>query len=100
MLKKYRAASILLIVGIAFLFSLAAVYSNYNHLLEADFLALGVKFESGDTDGLLVDKQTNLDFIAGQSCILGPLERDLPRILIIPSCKIFPSGLSFSPLRC
>ncbi len=93
-------ASILLIAGIIILFSVASAYSNYNRLLEADFLVLGVKFESGDIDGLLVDKQTNLDFQGGQSCILGPLERDLPGVLIISSRKISSSGLPFSPLRC
>jgi len=99
-LKKHRTASILLIAGITFLFSIASLYSNYNRLMEADFLVLGVKFESGDIDGLLADKQINLDFIASQSYILGPLERDLPRILILSSCKIFPLGLSSAPLRC
>jgi hypothetical protein len=99
-LKKNRTASILLIAGITFLFSIASVYSNYSRLMEADFLVLGVKFESGDIDGFLVDKQINLDFIASQSCIIGSLERDLPRILIISSCKIFPLVLSFFPLRC
>ncbi len=99
-LKKQRKSSILLIVGISFLFSFASVYSNYNRLLEADFLVLGVKFESGDIDGLLADKQIHLGFQGGQSCILGPLERDLPGILISSSRKISLSGLSFSPLRC
>ncbi len=99
-LKKNRTTSILLIAGVTFLFSIASVYSNYNRLLEADFLVLGVKFESGDIDGLLADKQTHFNFIASQSCILGPLERDLPRILILSSCKILPLGLSSAPLRC
>ena len=99
-LRRHRTTSILLIAGITFLFSFASVYSNYSRLVEVDFLVLGARFESGDIDGLLVDKQTNLDFIASQSCILGPLERNLPRILIISFCKILPLGLSFAPLRC
>jgi hypothetical protein len=100
MLRKHRAASTFLIVGISIIFSIASVYSNYNCLLEADFLIRGVKFEAGDIDDLLVDKQITLDFIPSKFLAMGSLGKDLHRLLILSSLQIVYSGLPFSPLRC
>jgi len=100
MLRKNRTTSTFLIIGISIIFSVAPAYSNYNRLLEADFLAREVKFEAGDIDNLLVDRQINLDFIASESYLFGSLEKDLHRLLIMSSWQILSLGLSFSPLRC
>jgi hypothetical protein len=100
MLRKHRTTSTCLFIGVSIIFSLAPTYSNYNCLLEADFLTLGVKFEAGDIDDLLVDKQITLDFIPNEFLLIGSLEKDLHRLLILSSLQIVYSGLPFSPLRC
>jgi len=98
--RNHRAVSTFLIVGISILFFIASVHSNYDRLLEADFLGRGVKFEAADIEDPLVDKQTILNFIAGESCIFDSLAGDLHRLLNISPWQIISLGLSFSPLRC
>jgi len=98
--KKHRAISTFLIVGISLLFSLASTYSYYNSTVEADFLNLGVKFEAGDIDDFLVDKQINLDFIPSESLAISSLEIDLHGFLIIFSFQIVSIDPPFSVLRC
>lgn len=48
---------ILLIFAVSFLLPLSCAYSCYNVIVEADFLANGVKYEAGDIENLLIDKQ-------------------------------------------
>ena len=100
MLRKHRIASTFLFIGVSIIFSIAPTYSNYNCLLEADFLNREVKFEAGDVAVLLVDKQINLDFIASEFYKFGSLGIDPHRLLIMPYWQIFSLGLPFSPLRC
>jgi hypothetical protein len=99
-LRKHRAISTFLIVGISLIFSLASAYSYYNTMLEADFLTLGVKFEAGDIDDLLVDKQINLDFIPSGSLAIGSLEIALHEFLIMFSFQVVSIDPPFSVLRC
>lgn len=99
-LRKHRAISTFLIVGISLIFSLASAHANYNSLLEADFLTRGVKFEAGDIDDLLVDKQINLDFIPGEFSVIGSLEIDLHGLLVVSSFQVVSIDPPFSVLRC
>lgn len=100
MLRKNRTTSTFLIIGISIIFSIAPAFSNYNRLLEADFLTLGVKFEAGDIDDLLVDRQMTLDFIPSQFLVIGSLGEGLDGPLIVSSLPLISIGLAFSPLRC
>ena len=99
-MKKHRIISTFLIVGISLIFSLGSAYANYNSLVEADFLTPAVKFEAGDIDGLLVDKQINWDFIPSGSLVIGSLEIDLHGLLIMSSFQIGIIDPAFSVLRC
>ena len=99
-LKKHRTTATFFILGISIFFSVASLYSNYNCLLEADFLTREAKFEAGDIDNLLAEKQINLDSIASETYIFGSPEIDLHRILMESSWQIVSLALSFSPLRC
>ena len=100
MQKKHRPISTFLIVGISLIFSLASAHSNYNSILEADFLTLGEKFEAGDIADILVDKQINLDFIPSESLAIGSLEIDLHGFLSMFSFQIVPIAPPLSVLRC
>ena len=99
-LKKHQPTATFLILGISILFSVASLYSNYNCLLEADFLTREAKFEARDIDNLLAEKQINLDSIASETYIFGSPEIDLRRLLMESSLQIVSLALSFSPLRC
>jgi hypothetical protein len=98
--KKHRAISTFLIVGISLIFSLAEAHSDYSAIVEADFLTLELKFEAGDIDDLLVEKQINWDFIPSESLEISTLETDLPGFLIIFSFQIVSIDPPFSVLRC
>lgn len=100
MQKKHRTRSTFLIVGISLIFSLALAYSNYNAMVEADFLTLGIKFEAGDIDDFFIDKQINWDFIPNESLVIGSLEIDLHRLLVVSSFQVVSITPPFSVLRC
>ena len=99
-LKKHQPTATFLILGISILFSVASLYSNYNCLLEADFLTREAKFEAGDIDNLLAEKQINLDFILSESYLFGSVEKAILRLHMMSSWGLLSPGLSFSPLRC
>ena len=98
MLRKQRAISKLLIVGIPFIFLLVYAYSNYNTLIEADFITHGTKFEAEDTGDLWVDRQINLDFTPSESLITVSPETSPHGFLITP--QVVPINSLFSVLRC
>ena len=56
---RHKGIFIFLVIAISFILPWSSSYSNYNVLIEADFFFLGQKFESGDLDDLLIDKQKN-----------------------------------------
>ncbi len=99
MLRKHRAISKFLIVGIPFIFLLASGYSHYNTMIEADFITHGTKFEAGDIDDLWVDKQINLDFLPSGSLIIISPGMSLHGLLITPQV-VFSIDSLFSILRC
>ena len=95
MLRKHRIISQFLIVAIPFIFLLAYAYSNYNTLIEADFITHGTKFEAGDRGDLWVDRQINLDFIPGESLITASPETSLHGLLITPQVVASINSLFF-----
>ena len=99
-LKKHRAISTFLVVGISLIFSMASAYSDYNDLIEVDFFTRGVKYEAADIDDLLVDKQINLDFIQAEFSAIGSLEIDLHGLLIVSSFQVVSIDPPLSVLRC
>ncbi len=98
--RKHRVISTFLIVGIPFIFLLASTYSNYNILIEADFITDGTKFEAGDLDDLCVDKQINLVFMPSESFLIGSPEINLHGFLIRSSFEVVSINSPFSVLRC
>ncbi len=100
MLTKHRAISTFLIVNLSFIFLLAFAYSNYNDLVEADFLTRGAKFEAADLNDLWVDKQINLDFPPTESLIIASPTISLHRLLISVSYQVPSIDSFFSVLRC
>ena len=100
LMKRDHPFSILLILGISLLLTFSCAYANYDDLLEADFLSTGVKFESQDADGFLLEKQnpaglaakplTAFLLLAGNSLALGS-------VFSLPPGVTDPT---FSVLRC
>ncbi len=99
MLNKCRAVSKFLIVAIPFIFLLASAYSNYNALIEADFITHGKKYEATDTDELWADKQINPDFIQSNSFVGPSPGMSLHGLLRTPQAAASVNSL-FSVLRC
>jgi hypothetical protein len=100
MLRKRRAISTFLILSLSFLFPLTSAYSNYNTLIEADFLTQGKKFEAGDLDNLWVDKQINWDFMPSESFVTASPEINLQGVLLAFSYQVISIDSSFFVLRC
>ncbi len=98
--RKHSAISTSLIVGISFILILAYAYSNYNVLIEADFITHGTKFEAGDLDDLWVDKQLNLVFMPSESFLIDSAEMDRDGVLIRTSFQVSSINSLFSILRC
>jgi hypothetical protein len=98
--RKRRAISTFLIVSLSFTLSMASAYSNYNDLVEADFFTREAKFEAEDLNDLWVDKQTDLDFMPGESLIIGSPAISLHRLLIHPPYQVVSIDSFFSVLRC
>ncbi len=100
MQMRQKEIPVLLVMAVSFFFLFSSVYSNYNSLIEADFLTLGVKFEAADIDDLLVDKQIILDFAPGLFSNVGslgadPFEKPSPFSFEVPGMDP-----PFSILRC
>ena len=100
MLIKHRAISTFLILSLCLIFPLASAFSNFNTLIEADFLTHGAKFEAGDLNDLWVDKQANLDFIPTESIKIASPGISLYRLQIPSSYQVVSIDSSFSVLRC
>jgi hypothetical protein len=100
MLRKRRAISTFLILSLSFLFLLASAYSNYNTLIEADFLTQGTKYEAGDLDNLWVDKPIHWDFMPSESFVIASPEINLQGVLLAFSYQVISIDSSFFVLRC
>ena len=57
-------------MAICFFFQLGASHSDYESLIEADFLGHGLKFEAADLENLFVDKQKSLEISPQPSSIV------------------------------
>ena len=76
------------------------IYSDYDVLLEADFIGHGLKFEAADLENVVVDKPKILDFAPSAFSTLHPLGSDLFEQSAI---SYFQSATPYqltSPLRC
>ena len=100
MLKKQRPISTFLIISLSFILPLAFAYSNYNDLVETDFFTRGAKFEAVDLNNLWMDKQTDLDFMPGESLLIAPPELTLRGFLILSSFEVISSDSFPIVLRC
>jgi hypothetical protein len=100
MRKMRRARAAFLVVGISLIFAIASAYANYNAVVEADFLALGARFEAGDIAEFLIDKQINANFSPSESPVTGLPEIDLHGSLIPSFFQISLISPSVSVLRC
>ncbi len=97
---RQKILAVLLVTAVSFFFLSSSAYSNYNILIEADFLTHGLKFEAADDDDLLVDKQIHVDFALGLFSTVGclgtdPFEKPSPSSFEVPGMDP-----PFSILRC
>ena len=82
------------------LFVSSHMYSDYNVLLEADFICQELKFEATDLENLVVDKPKILDLAPSSLLTLRPINSDLfgqPTNLFFQLATPY---RSISPLRC
>jgi len=97
---KWKTCSLFFMATVCIMFASSHIYSDYNVLLEADFIGHGLKFEAVDLENLVVDKPKILDFAPSILSILNPLASDR----FEPSANIyFHLATSYqltSPLRC
>ena len=100
MQMRQKIFAVLLVTAVSFFFLSSSAYSNYNSLIEADFLTRGLKFEAADNDDLLVDKQIHVDFALGLFSTVGPLGADLFEKLTPSSFQVPGIDSTFSILRC
>ncbi|MGD0623770.1 MAG: hypothetical protein ABSB32_03520 [Thermodesulfobacteriota bacterium] len=97
---RQKIILVLLVMVISFFFLFSSAYSYYNSLIEADFLTCGLKFETADTDDLLVDKQIIVDFALGLISTVGSLGADLFERPTPSSFQVPGIDPSLSILRC
>jgi hypothetical protein len=100
MQMRQKIFAVLLVTAVSFFFLSSSAYSNFNSLIEADFLTRGLKFEAADNDDLLVDKQTHVDFALGLFSIVGCLGAGLFEKPSPSSFEVPGMDLPFSILRC
>ena len=73
---KWKTFSLFFIATVCITFASSHIYSDYNVLLEADFIGHGLKFEAVDLENLVVDKPKILDLAPSVLSILNPLASD------------------------
>lgn len=100
MQMRQKIFAVLLVTAVSFFFLFSSAYSNYNSLVEADFLTCGLKFEAADNDDLLVDKQIHVDFALGLFSTVGSLGADLFKKPAPSSFQLPGFDPSLSILRC
>jgi hypothetical protein len=95
--KKY---SLFCMAILCVIFVSSHIYSDYDVLLEADFIGHGLKFEAADLENLVIDKPKILDIAPSTLFILRPVDLDLFEQSAI---SYFQSATPYqltSPLRC
>ena len=97
---KCKIYSLFCIAAICIIFASSHIYSDYDILLEADFISHGLKFEAADLENLVVDKPKILDFASNTPSILRPLGSDLLGQAANSYLQVATSYQTTSPLRC
>ena len=97
---KCKTYSLFCIATVCVLFASSHLYSDYDALLEADFIGHGLKFEASDLENLVVDKPKILDFTRAALSILGPLGSDLLEHSSNSYIQVAAPYQLTSPLRC
>ena len=82
------------------MFASSHVYSDYDVLLEADFIGHGLKFESADLENLVVHKPKIFDFAPAAVSIFNPLGSDLFEQSDNSYFQVDAPYQLTSPLRC
>ena len=85
---------------LCFLFVSSHMYSDYNVLLEADFICQELKFEATDLENLVVDKPKIIDVVSSALLTFRPLDPDLLGQPIDSYFQLATPYQSTSPLRC
>ncbi len=67
-MKKGRLLTLLIFI-FSFLLLSSCAYSSYNVIVEADFLANGIKYEAVDIENLFLDKQNFTGVIPNPFCL-------------------------------
>jgi len=100
MISKCKKYPLFYMAILCVLFVSSHMYSDYNVLLEADFICQELKFEATDLENFVVDKPKILDFAPSSLLTLRPLNSDL---FSQPSNLFFQLATPYrstSPLRC
>ena len=95
--KKY---SLFYIAVLCAVFVSCHIYSDYDILLEADFICQGLKFEAADLENLVVDKPKILDFVPSALLTFHPLDSGLFEQSTNSYLQLATLYQLVSPLRC
>jgi len=95
--KKY---SLFYMAILCVLFVSSHMYSDYNVLLEADFICQELKFEATDLENLVVDKPKIIDVVPSALLTFRPTNSDLLEQSANPYFQLATPFRSLSPLRC
>ena len=82
------------------IFVASHIYSDYNVLLEADFICQELKFEATDLENLVADKPKILDFAPSTLFTVRPLNSELFEQSTNSYFQLATPYQSTSPLRC
>ena len=95
--KKY---SLFYLMILCVIFVSSHMYSDYNILLEADFICQGLKFEAPDLENLVADKPKILNLAPSTLLTLPPVNSDLLEWFANSYFQLPTPYQSASPLRC
>ncbi len=91
---------LLCVAAICLLLVSSHSYSDYNALVEADFLGHGLKFEAGDFENVVVDKPKVLDLLPHSVFLEHFSDSDVFRQSADPYFPLIYSDHNITPLRC
>ena len=97
---KCKKHSFLYMAILCVIFASSHIYSDYNVLLDADFICQELKFEATDLENLVADKPKILDFAPSALSILHPLGSDLFEQSGNSYFQLAAPYQLISPLRC
>jgi hypothetical protein len=97
---KSKTFSVFCIATVCVIFPSSYLYSDYDVMLEADFIGDGVKFEAADLENLLVDKPKSPDFAPNAVSIVCPMGFDIVEQSTNSYLPLAMPHQMTSPLRC